>query len=130
MTTKELRRLNRRELLELLVEQSRAAEELQRQVERLQEQLDSRKLALAEAGSIAEAALRMNHIFEDAQAAAQQYLDNVRDLPADQERRCREMIAETEARCAAMEEETRQTCRRLLAQAQKGIGEQTGTAEE
>ena len=130
MTTKELRRLNRRELLELLVEQSRAAEELQRQVEQLQAQLDSRKLALAEAGSIAEAALRMNHIFEDAQAAAQQYLDNVRDLPAEQERRCREMIAETEARCAAMEEETQQTCRRLLEQAQKGSGERTGTAEE
>lgn len=130
MTTKELRKLNRRELLELLVEQSRAAEELQRQVERLQEQLDSRKLALAEAGSIAEAALRMNHIFEDAQAAAQQYLDNVRNLPAEQERRCREMIAETEARCAAMEEETRQTCRRLLAQTQEGAGERTGTAEE
>ena len=37
-------------------------------------------LLLSEAGSIAEAALRLNGVFEAAQAAADQYLDSVRAM--------------------------------------------------
>ena len=40
----------------------------------------SREIELEEAGSIAEAALRLNGVFEAAQRAAEQYLVNVRSL--------------------------------------------------
>lgn len=43
----------------------------------LTEQRDKREIQLAEAGSIAEAALRLNGIFEAAQKAADQYLYNI-----------------------------------------------------
>ena len=43
----------------------------------LEEHRTDRKIKLREAGSIAEAALRLNGIFEAAQAAADQYLENI-----------------------------------------------------
>ena len=84
MTNKELRRLSRRELLELLIEQGKKAERLQEQLDEANAKLLSREIQVASAGSIAEAALRLNHIFEDAQAAADQYLENIKALsPSD-----------------------------------------------
>lgn len=46
--------------------------------ERMEEWLASRRIELEDAGSIAEAALRLNGIFEVAQQAAEQYLYNIR----------------------------------------------------
>ena len=78
MTGKELRRLSRRELLELLIEQAKKINLLREQLDEANAQLASRRILISSAGSIAEAALQLNHIFEDAQAAADQYLENVR----------------------------------------------------
>lgn len=112
MTDKELHRLSRRELLQLLLTQAKDTEELRRLAEEREEQLESlrenyerlkkrldhkdtqihdlrlalheertnRRIELEEAGSIAEAALRLNGIFEMAQKAAEQYLYNIRLL--------------------------------------------------
>lgn len=116
MADKELRKLKRRELLEMLIVECREAERLQKEAdeikkeydalmegyERLKHKLDvkderlnqkdamiaelkrtieemkaSKLIELEEAGSIAEAALRLNGIFEAAQRAAEQYLMNV-----------------------------------------------------
>ena len=77
MTNKELKKLTR---LQLLVEQGKEMERLKRRAERAEEKLRKRMLLLSEAGSIAEAALRLNGVFEAAQAAADQYLDSVRAM--------------------------------------------------
>lgn len=71
MTDKELHKLSRKELLELMLEQSRQLDELREQLRQAQEQLTSRRLLLNKAGSIAEAALQVNRVFEAAQAAAE-----------------------------------------------------------
>ena len=55
MTDKELRHLNRADLLELLVEQTKTVESLRRQLEASNEKLEERKFSIQEAGSIAEA---------------------------------------------------------------------------
>lgn len=78
MTDRELRKLNRRELLELLVEQERELERLQAVLQKAEERTQSREIKIDKAGSIAEAALMLNGVFEAAQAAADQYLDNIR----------------------------------------------------
>lgn len=78
MTDKELRRMSRGELLEMLIMQMEENEELKRQLEKAQNELKNRRIIEAEAGSIAEAALRLNGIFEAADQAARQYLENVR----------------------------------------------------
>lgn len=80
MTDRELRKLNRTELLELLLEKSRENERLRTQLEEAKEQLADRAIQLANAGSIAEAALELNGVFEAADRAASQYLENVRRI--------------------------------------------------
>ena len=78
MTRKELRKLGRRELLTLLLEVSKENELLRDQLSNAQRRLANREIRLSHSGSIAEAALRLNGVFEAAQAAADQYLDNMK----------------------------------------------------
>ncbi len=78
MTEKELHKLKRAELLEMMLAQSREIESLRARIEELEEKLADREIRIQESGSIAEAALKLNGIFEAAQAAADQYLENVR----------------------------------------------------
>lgn len=80
MTDKELKHMSRSELLELLIAQIEENEILKQSLDRAQAELQDRRIALREAGSIAEAALRLNGIFEAADKAAQQYLENVRRI--------------------------------------------------
>lgn len=77
MNEKELRRLNRKQLLELLLIQIQRADELEIRLAEAEEKLKSRELAEMQAGSIAEAALKLSGIFEAAQEAADLYLENV-----------------------------------------------------
>lgn len=75
MTEKELKRLNRYQLLELLVMQTERADSLQVQVEQLQARLEERELRFAQLGSIAEASVCVSGVFEAAQKAADLYLE-------------------------------------------------------
>ncbi len=84
MTDQELRKLSRADLLELLLEQSRENEKLREELKQTQEKLASRKIEIDNAGSIAEAALKLNGVFEAAQQAAEQYLENIRQLAEEQ----------------------------------------------
>ncbi len=84
MTDKELKHLSRNDLLEILIAQMEENETLKAQLKAAQEQAGNRQIAIDEAGSIAEAALRLNGVFDAAQAAAAQYLENVQRLGARQ----------------------------------------------
>lgn len=77
MTQREMRRLRRADLLELLITLSKENEQLQAELEEAKKQLAQRKIMIENAGSIAEAALRLNGVFEAAQAAADQYLESL-----------------------------------------------------
>lgn len=111
MTDTELRKLGRRELLQLLLEQGRELEALKALLESTQAQLRSREIYIDKAGSIAEAAMGLNGVFEAAQNAAQQYLENIRRQSENVEELCRRREAECERREAEskrrIEEETR-----------------------
>ena len=67
MTDKDLKRLRRDELLEMLIAQSKRTDQLQAELDAARAQLASRAIVLEEAGSIAEAALRINGVFEATQ---------------------------------------------------------------
>lgn len=77
---RELKRLGRAELLELLLEESQENASLRSRVRELEKQLNDREIEIENAGSIAEAALRLNGVFEAAEEAAKQYLENIRRL--------------------------------------------------
>ena len=100
MTERELRKLSRADLLALLVEQSEENEQLRLQLEEAQEKLSSRVIEIEKAGSLAEAALQLNGVFQAAQDACSQYIENMERLSRRQEEICARMEqeqAETEA---------------------------------
>ena len=80
MTDKELHKLKRSEWLEIMIEQGKEIERLQKCLSEAEEKLHDRRIVMEKAGSIAEAALQLNQIFETAQRAADQYLESVRQL--------------------------------------------------
>ena len=79
MTDKEFRRLSREELVEIIYELQRSEAALREENDRLKEKLADRSLKLENAGSLAEASLALNGVFEAAQSAADQYLAAIRD---------------------------------------------------
>ena len=85
MTDKELRRLSRRELLQMLLEQTSEVERLQAELDKTRAELNDRAIMLESCGNIAEASLKINHVFEVAQQAAEQYLANVRRINTGQQ---------------------------------------------
>lgn len=83
MTEKELKKLSRVDLLEMLLEQSRENERLREELEQVKSQLAERRIKIEKAGSIAEAALVLNGVFQAAEEAAAQYLENIRLIAED-----------------------------------------------
>ena len=70
MTDKELRRLSRSELLEMLIAQTEENSQLKIRLEQAEAQLRDRRIEIDKAGSLAEAALSLNGVFQAAEAAA------------------------------------------------------------
>ncbi len=85
MTDAELKKLKRHELLQMLIEQGKQMEALKEELEEKNRLLEERRINLEEAGSIAEAALKLNNVFEAAQKAADQYLYSVKKAAAREE---------------------------------------------
>ena len=93
--------MSRSDLLELLLTVTRENERLREQLQQLQQKLDDRALEIENMGSLAEAVLKLNGVFEAAQAACDQYTENAR------------------LRCEKMQEETKRNCQRMVASTER-----------
>lgn len=135
MTNKELKRLKRVDLLELLIAQTRENDRLKKELEEAQAQLEERDLVLEEAGSIAEAALRMNKVYQTAQAAVDQYIVSIQKLGVKKQQswekmereakqRAEQYLQDSLAKCRSMEAETSRKCEAMLAEARRAQGQQ------
>lgn len=140
MKDRELKKLSRADLLQMLIERTRDNELMSAQVKELQEQLDiantqleNRTIAISNAGSLAEAALQINGMIEATQRTAAQYLDNIKRMQEEQEKNCDKIEAErrrqaddllrdAERKCRAMEAETRARCEEMKRDAERGAG--------
>ena len=80
MQEKDLHKLGKTDLLTLIYKQEKQIQQLTKEVEELKQQLDDRTIKIKEAGSIAEASLRINKIFEVAQQAADEYLKSIKEV--------------------------------------------------
>ena len=78
MTDKDLRKLSRADLLSLMLAQSKEIDRLNAELADARKQLEDRHLLLEKSGSLADASLAIFHVLEDAQKAADLYLENVR----------------------------------------------------
>lgn len=114
MTAKELKKLSRRDLLEILLEQSKQMQRLQEELDEAKEKLASRKLEIDKAGSIAEASLKLSGVFDAAQAACQQYMENIENMSRRQEDICREMELKCQQEIQKRLEETEHTRKEMI----------------
>jgi uncharacterized membrane protein YccC len=85
MTDQKLKKLNRKELLELMLEQQREIDRLKDQLSAAEDKLAQREICMQQSGTMAEAALKLNQVFQQADAAAQQYLASVQNLEKQQQ---------------------------------------------
>ena len=80
MADRELRHMRRTELVEIIFALKQSEDPLKAENADLTAKLEQRQIHLDSAGSIAQAALELNHVFEAAQAAADDYLASVRSV--------------------------------------------------
>ena len=73
-----IKKMSRKDLLQLLIVQRNKIDELESEIVQLKELLTSKEITIKNAGSIAEASLKLNKVFEKAQEAANQYLENIK----------------------------------------------------
>ena len=111
MTDRQLRKASRSDLLKLLLEEKKINEALHEQIQQMQLRLDSRQLHVNQAGSLAEAALKLSGIFDAAESACQYYTENIRALSGRQEEICRKMEQETREKCDRMLDQAKQMSR-------------------
>ena len=94
MTEKEFKKLKRGDLVAIIYEYQKKQDALVKENEELKLQLGAKELKIKEAGSIAEAVVRMNSLFETAQKTADDYLEHVKLSVKDAEKKAEEIIAE------------------------------------
>lgn len=139
MTTKELKKLNRAQLLEVLIDEMEENAKLRSNLEAARTELENRRIELSSCGSLAEAALKINDVFSAADAAAEEYLANLRkaaqpagvlpqtkeeaDLLISTRQECDELRARTAQECEKMLAATRQKSDKMLQQTQQKCDE-------
>ncbi len=74
LTEKDLRKLNRYQLLEMLIVQMERADKLQDCLQKAESQLNNLDVQMSALGSIAEASLQLQGVFQAAQDAADMYI--------------------------------------------------------
>lgn len=127
MTEKELHRLGRGDLLRLLLEQSRENQSLREELQAARDALSDKTLLIDRAGSIAEASLRLNGVFEAAERACRQYTDNIERLSARQDAICEKREKESLEAVERIIADARKTAEEIIDNARKQSAEMLGT---
>lgn len=118
---KDLKKLSRLELLEILLEQSKRIEELEEQISNLNIEADSKKIEIDEIGTLAEASLKLTEIFKSADEAAAIYINNVKEKTKAEEKKIkkecleykRKKLEEVEKKCKKREEQAEKRLKQL-----------------
>lgn len=118
MTSKELKRVSRKELLELLIKQQDLLAQTQAELEDAKAQLKKRNIVLNQVGTMAEAALALNEVFEATDKAAKQYLENIKRISDAQAEKSAKIEAETKVRCEKIIGEAKDKAQAILMQAE------------
>ena len=83
MTDKEFKQLSRPQLIEIIYQLQLQIEDLNAQNQSLEADLADKRLRIQNAGNLAEAALEINGCFRSAQNAAEQYLNEIKEMHAE-----------------------------------------------
>lgn len=92
MITKELKRLSRRELVDIIYQLKKNEQELQEEIETLRNELEEKRIHISNAGSIADAAMSVTQVFSSAQMTADIYLQEISRMREDTEKECTKKV--------------------------------------
>lgn len=92
MISKDLKKLSRRELVDIIYQLKKNEQEKQEKITSLEEALQEKRIRISMAGSIAEAATDITQIFSAAQRTADLYLHEIASMKKDTEKACDAMI--------------------------------------
>ena len=112
MFSKELKKLSRRELVDIIYQLKKNEQRIQEEMATLQEELQDRRIRISVAGSIAEATASITNVFSAAQMTAELYLHEISCMKEDTEKECAEKL-----------EEANKAVARILADGEKRIAE-------
>ncbi len=98
MTDKELKKLSRSELLDMLIYQAEENKKLREELENARLELLKREIAIEKAGTLAEASMYMSGLFDSADRSAKIYLENIEQRKRETDEICQRKIAEAESR--------------------------------
>lgn len=114
MTNKELRKLRRTELLEILIAQGKEQDRLKQQLEATEETLRGRELAIEESGSLADAAIRLNDVMGAAQRAVDLYTENVKRVMDQQQQESDKALSDAQAHAAQLVSDAEKRVRTMM----------------
>ena len=117
MNQKELKRLSRSDLLEMMLSLSKENELLRKELHQAKSVLEDRTIAIEQCGSLAEAALKLNGVFQAAQAACEHYSENIRAQADDLMAQAQQKLDGADARCKEIVAQANDEAERIIAQA-------------
>ncbi|MBR4309361.1 MAG: hypothetical protein IKT58_07175 [Oscillospiraceae bacterium] len=132
MNAKELKNLSRGDLLEMLIMQTDRVERMEVELAEAKQRAETRDIIIAKSGTLAEAAMRINEVWQAADKAAAQYLSNILRMYDEQEQQfasqglkavpppvkeSEEILAEAKAKAEAIVAEAQTTAQTLVEEA-------------
>ena len=98
MTDRELKKLSRKELLDMLIFQAEENKKLKDELEKTKLELLNREISIEKSGSMAEAAMYIAKVFESADKAAQIYLENMELKKRVTDELCEQRLAQAQTK--------------------------------
>ena len=92
MVSTELKKLSRRELIDIIYQMKKNEQQLQEEIASLQNALEEKRMRLSNVGSIAEASMSITDLFSAAQKTADLYLQEVACIKEDAQNEYNQMI--------------------------------------
>ena len=116
MTDKEFKRLSRAQLIDVIYQLQLKHEELLAENERLEKELEDKRLRISKVGNIAEAALEIHDVMLAAQDAAAHYVEEIEIRANDEYQR---ICQEAQDKAAVIIEKAQREADKIMSQAKK-----------
>ncbi|MBR5786127.1 MAG: hypothetical protein IKY41_05475 [Clostridia bacterium] len=116
---KELKRLNRSELIDIIYELKQSEQRLQYDISHLKIQLEHKEMQFENVGSVAEAAFAITEIFAAAQKTADIYLEEVNSRKENLDSECEAIRAKAEAEAESIIKTAEKEAEKLIQEAIK-----------
>ena len=113
MIDKDLKKLGRRELVDIIYQLKKNEQQMQGKIAELEKELQDKRIRLSKAGSIADAAVGITDIFSSAQLTADLYLNEINCKREETEKECEKMIADAKEKVERILYEGRLQCSNL-----------------